>query len=109
MQSYPIPWKGQLVLDCKKCQKKLKRSKGSKPSKAVKRRARRDEEDLKLRVVEVACLKIWPKGGIRVCTQGRLDAMSAPSCAAGRMWIRSRTKAQHSMTLRARPANEVSL
>ena len=60
------------MLACGKCQKKLKRSKGAKLSKALKRRGPRDREGLKLRVVEVACLKMCPKGGITVCTQGQI-------------------------------------
>jgi hypothetical protein len=111
MQSYPIPWKGQLVLACGKCQKKLKRSKGSKLSKALKRRARRDQEGLRLRVVEVACLKMCPKGGITVCTQGQVGRNEC-SIVRNRADVDSlyeQCKAQHSMTLRARPANEVSL
>ena len=111
MQSYPIPWRGQLVLACGKCQKKLKRSKGAKLSKALKRRGRRDREGLKLRVVEVACLKMCPKGGITVCTQGQVGRNEC-SIVRNRADVDSlyeQCKVQHSMTLRARPAKEVSL
>jgi hypothetical protein len=111
-QTYPIPWKGQLVLACRKCQKKLKRSDGTaKLSKALKRRARRDEDGLKLRVIEVPCLKMCPKGGITVCTQAQLGRGEC-SIVRNRGDVDSlyqQCKAQHSMTLSARPANEVSL
>jgi hypothetical protein len=111
MQSYPIPWRGQLVLACGKCQKKLKRSKGAKLSKALKRRGRRDQQGIKLRVVEVACLKMCPKGGITVCTQ---DQVGRNECSIVRNRadvdsLYEQCTAQHSMTLRARPAKEVSL
>jgi hypothetical protein len=111
MQSYPIPWKGQLVLACGKCQKKLKRSGGAKLSKALKKRAHQDEDGLKLRVIEVDCLKMCPKGGITVCTQGQLGRNEC-SIVRNRADVDSlyeQCKHQHSMTLRARPANEVSL
>jgi predicted metal-binding protein len=115
MQSYPIPRRGQLVLACGKCQKKLKRSKrkggGAKLSKALKRRAQRDDDGVKLRVVEVACLKMCPKGGITVCTKGQVRRNEC-SIVRNRADVESlyeQCKAQHSMTLRARPANEVSL
>jgi hypothetical protein len=115
MQSYRIPWRGQLVLACGKCQKKLKRSKrkdkGAKLSKALKRRARQDEDGLKLRVIEVACLKMCPKGGITVCTQGQLgrNECSIVRTRADVDSLYEQCKHQHSMTFRARPANEVSL
>jgi hypothetical protein len=115
MQSYRIPWKGQVVLACGKCQKKLKRGKkkdrGSKLSKALKRRTQRDEDGLKLRVIEVACLKMCPKGGITVCTQGQLgrNECSIVRTRADVDSLYEQCKAQHSMTFRARPANEVSL
>src|ERR1700761_6051211 len=107
MKSYPIPRKGQLVLACGKCQKKLKR----KLSKALMKRARQDEDRMRLRVVEVPCMKLCPKGGITVYTPGQVGRNE---CSI----VRTRTdvdelyeecKVQHSMTLRARPAKEVSL
>jgi predicted metal-binding protein len=115
MQSYPIPWKGQLVLACGKCQKKLKRSKtkngGAKLSKALKKRAKQDEDGLKLRVVEVDCLKMCPKDGVTVCTQGQLggNECSIVRTQADVDSLYEQCKLQHSMTFRARPASEVSL
>jgi hypothetical protein len=115
MQSYPIPWKGQLVLACGKCQKKLKRNKtkdgSAKLSKALKKRGQRDEDGLKLRVIEVGCLKMCPKGGITVCTQGQLgrNECSIVRTQADLDSLYEQCKHQHSITLRASPANEVSL
>jgi predicted metal-binding protein len=111
-QIYRIPWKGQLLLACRKCQKKLKRGEGAaKLSKALKRRARQDEDGLKLRVIEVPCLKMCPKGGITVCTQAQLGRgeCSIVRNGADVDSLYQQCKAQHSMTLSARPANEVSL
>jgi hypothetical protein len=112
LQTYRIPWKGQLVLACRKCRKKLKRSDAAaKLSKALKRRARRDEDGPKLRIIEVPCLKMCPKGGITVCTQGQLgrNECSIVRKRADVDSLYQQCKAQHSMTLSARPANEVSL
>ena len=114
MQSYPIPWKGQLVLACGKCQQKLKRGKTkdcAKLSKALKKRAHRDEDGLKLRITEVACLKMCPKDGVTVCTQGQLgrNECSIVRTRADVDSLYEQCKRQHSMTFRARPANEVSL
>ena len=112
LQAYPIPWGGQVVLACRKCQKKLKRSDGvAKLSKALKKRARRDEDGLKLRVIEVSCLKMCPKGGVTVCTQAQLGRNEC-SIVRNRADVDSlyqKCKAQHSTTLSARPAKEVSL
>lgn len=76
VRSYRVPWKGQLVLVCRKCQKKLKHGgqrKGiAKLGKALKKRTRDAEDGLKLHVIEVPCMKLCPKGGVTVCTQRQL-------------------------------------
>ena len=76
VRSYPAPWKGELLLICRKCQKKLKhdgKKNGiSKLSKTLKKRARHDENSPRLHVLEVPCLKMCPEGGITVCTQRQL-------------------------------------
>jgi predicted metal-binding protein len=76
VKSYRAPWKGQLVLVCRKCQRKLKhsgRKNGiAKLAKGLKKWARRDENGPRLHVIQVPCLKMCPKGGVTVCTQGQL-------------------------------------
>jgi hypothetical protein len=76
VRSYKAPWKGELLLVCRKCQKKLKhdgKKNGiSKLSKALKKRARQDENAPRLHVLEVPCLKMCPEGGITMCTQRQL-------------------------------------
>lgn len=76
VRSYPAPWKGELLLACRKCQKKLKhegeKNGISKLSKALKKRARHDENAPRLHVLDVPCLKMCPEGGITVCTRRQL-------------------------------------
>ena len=76
LRSYRAPWQGQIVLVCRKCQKKLKHADKknglAKLRKELKKRTRRNEEALPLRVIEVSCLKMCPKGGVTVCTQQQL-------------------------------------
>jgi hypothetical protein len=76
VRSYQGPWKGELLLVCRKCQKKLKhdgKKNGiAKLSKALKKRARHDENAPRLHVIEVTCLKMCPEGGITICTQRQL-------------------------------------
>ena len=76
LRSYRAPWKGQIVLVCRKCQKKLKHSgkkKGiAKLGKELRKRTRHNEDALQLRVIEVSCLKLCPKGGVTVCTQQQI-------------------------------------
>jgi len=76
LRDYPAPWKGQLILVCRKCQKKLKHggNKGglAKLSKIISKRARHHEDGPALHVVSVPCLKMCPKGGVTVCTQQQL-------------------------------------
>jgi predicted metal-binding protein len=71
LRSYRGPWKGQLVLVCRKCQKKIKHSgtknKLAKLSKALKKRVRQ-ESGAEIDTVGVSCLGMCPKGGITVCT-----------------------------------------
>ena len=76
VRSYPAPWKGQVVLACRKCQKKLKQAgkkRGmAKLSKELKSRTGKHEQRLELTVLDVPCLKLCPKGGVTVCTQQQL-------------------------------------
>src|ERR1700733_4239285 len=76
VRSYPAPWKGELLLVCRKCQKKLKhdgKKNGiSKLSRTLKKRARHDENAPRLHVLQVPCLEMCPKGGVTVCTQRQL-------------------------------------
>ncbi len=72
LRSYRGPWKGQLVLVCRKCRKKIKQSgaknKLAKLGKTLKKRARRQESDAQIDTVGVSCLGMCPKGGVTVCT-----------------------------------------
>ena len=72
VRGYRGPWKGQLVLICRKCQKKIKHSgtknKLAKLGKTLKKRARRQESGAEIYTVGVSCLGMCPKGGITVCT-----------------------------------------
>jgi hypothetical protein len=106
VRSYRAPWKGQLVLVCRKCQRKLKKSSGiAKLAKDLKKRARHNEDGARLHVIQVPCLKMCPNGGVTVCTQGQL---ARGECSI----IRTKEELealQHSITLSAKPASEVSL
>jgi hypothetical protein len=118
VRGYRAPWKGQLVLACRKCQKKLKRSGKknwlAKLTKTLRKRARQNGDELRLHIIDVSCLKLCPKDGITLCTQAQI---ARQECSI------VRTKAdvdslldqfkvqtsQHSMTFNAKPASEVSL
>jgi predicted metal-binding protein len=76
LRTYPATWKGQLVLACSKCRKKLKKS-GEAHSlidlkRELKKRSKHDEDGVRIRVVNVSCLKMCPKDAITVCTQRQL-------------------------------------
>jgi predicted metal-binding protein len=75
LRTYRAPWKGQIVLVCRKCQKKLhggKKNKIAKLGKVLKKQARHEEDAPRLRVIQVSCLNVCPKGGVTVCTQAQL-------------------------------------
>jgi len=106
LRSYRAPWKGQVVLVCRKCQRKLKKSSGiAKVAKVLKKRARHDKDGPKLHVIQVPCLKMCPKGGVTVCTQGQL---TRGECSIIRT-MEDVEALQHSITFSAKPASEVSL
>ncbi len=106
VRSYRAPWKGQLVLVCRKCQRKLKKSSGiAKVAKGLKKRSRLEGDGSRLHVIQVPCLKMCPKGGVTVCTQSQL---ARGECSI----VRSKEDLealQHSITFSASPASEVSL
>jgi predicted metal-binding protein len=113
VRSYPAPWKGQLLLVCRKCQRKLKHSGKknglAKLAKGLKKRARHDEDGPKLHVIQVPCLKMCPKGGVTVCTQGQLARGECSIVRTAKDVEALLSLAQHSITFSARPASEVSL
>ncbi len=87
LRAYPAPWKGQLVLACRKCQKKLRARDGSgsvaKLKKALKSCAKHDQDSIRIRLVEVSCLKLCPKGAVAVCTQSQLGAGTCSMVRSG--------------------------
>jgi hypothetical protein len=72
LRSYAGPWKGELVLVCRKCQKRLEQDGGNKKlarlRKTLRKRAHRLDDTLAIYAVEVPCLKMCPKDGVTVCT-----------------------------------------
>lgn len=72
LRAYKGPWRGQLLLVCRKCRKKLKdddgKGKTARLSKKLARLARRGKETSTLYVIDTPCLKMCPKGGVTVCT-----------------------------------------
>ena len=72
LRSYRGPWKGEVILVCRKCQKRLKHNGGNKKlarmGKTLKKRARGLDSGLEIYPVEVGCLKVCPKDGVTVST-----------------------------------------
>lgn len=77
LKSYRAPWKGQIVLVCRKCERKMKhagkRSGLARLGKSLRKRTKHNQEGQRLRVIEVGCMKMCPKGGVTVCTQQQLS------------------------------------
>jgi predicted metal-binding protein len=76
LRTYGAPWRGQLVLVCRKCQRKRKhegKKNGlGKLNKVLRKRARKDDGVPPPHVVDVSCLKLCPKSGVTVCTERQL-------------------------------------
>ena len=73
-KTYPVPWRGQLLLACHKCQKKLKRDHGlralAKLKKTVKR-YNKEHPDHLLHVINVPCMDLCPGDAVTVCCPAR--------------------------------------
>ena len=110
IRSYRAPWKGQLLLVCRKCQRKLKhQGQKNRLAKGLKKQARHDDVGTRLHVIQVPCFKMCPKGGVTVCTQAQL-ALGECSIVRTKQDVEALLEStQHSITFSARPANEVSL
>ena len=74
LRTLPVPWKGTLLLACRKCQKKLRRSAPTSEAANLKKalKLRRNGDAPRVRVLQVPCLKLCPKGAVTVCTQPQL-------------------------------------
>jgi predicted metal-binding protein len=81
LKSYSPPWKGRLLLACRKCQKKLKKSEHQHAlanlKKTVKARSKQHPEN-GLHVLSVPCMDMCPKNAVAVCM---------PSKAADRLFL----------------------
>jgi predicted metal-binding protein len=106
VRSYRAPWKGQLLLVCRKCQRKLKHS-GKKNG--IAKLAKGLKKHSRLHVIQVPCLKMCPKGGVTVCTQGQLACGECSVVRTKKDVEALLSLAQHSITFSAKPASDVSL
>ena len=74
LRSYNLPLRGEILLVCGKCQRKLKH--GYDPAnlgslkKLLKKQGKQD--DFRIRLLKVPCLKMCPKGGVTVCTPSQV-------------------------------------
>lgn len=73
-KTYPVSWKGELILACRKCQKKVKRDHAipalAKLKKTIKRH-NKDNPDHPLHVMDVPCMDLCPKDGVTICCPAR--------------------------------------
>jgi ABC-type arginine transport system ATPase subunit len=80
-RSYPAPWKGEIILACKRCQKRLRKSRPSarfaRLRKWVHAKVRKDKLSAPVHLVEIPCQKICPKNGIVVCNRAQLSEQPA--------------------------------
>lgn len=74
LKAYAPPWKGRLLLACRKCQKKLKKSDDLRAlanlKKTVKGRSKNHPE-ARLHVLNVPCMDMCPKNAVAVCLPSR--------------------------------------
>lgn len=74
IRSYKAPWRGELLLVCKKCQRKIDKPKAlANLRKWFKKRSKSDSANApEVRIVGVDCVKMCPKAGVTVMRQHQL-------------------------------------
>jgi hypothetical protein len=79
LREYRVPWGGPLLLACHKCGKKLKGNGAdfSRPKKWLKKRRKHDGSTVDVKVIEVPCLKVCPKGAVTMLAQQHLTGVPA--------------------------------
>ncbi|MGI8772838.1 MAG: hypothetical protein ACR2JE_15540 [Acidobacteriaceae bacterium] len=86
LRIYRTPWKGELVLACRKCQKRMKKHGGggglSKIKRWFKRRTKTDAEAPVVHVIDVPCVKLCPRGGVTIFSQRQLEHHPPAVCIA---------------------------
>ena len=71
LRIYRTPWKGEAVFACKKCQRKMKKRGGA--SALIKLKSWfKQRPGLPVRVIDIPCVKLCPKGGVTVFTRRQL-------------------------------------
>lgn len=86
LRIYRAPWKGELVLACKKCQRKIRKHDGpgalGKISRWFRRRTKENPDAAPVRVIEIPCVKLCPKGGVTIFSQRQLAHQPSGVCIA---------------------------
>ncbi len=84
LRLYRTPWKGELVLACRKCQKRMKKREGGlrKIKRWFKARAKEDADAPRIHVIQVPCVKLCPKGGVTIFSDRQLAHSPAGVCIA---------------------------
>ena len=78
-REYRVPWDGPLLLACSECGRKLKGCGADfiRPKKWLKKRRKHDRLTVDVKVIEVSCLKVCPKGGVTMLTQQHMKDVPA--------------------------------
>lgn len=70
LKSYPPPWKGQIILACRKCQNKLKESGDLAPLAKLKKTIKmrnKQSAGAQIHVLSVPCMDLCPKNAVTIC------------------------------------------
>lgn len=81
LRLYRTPWKGEVLFACRKCQRKMKKH-GGPPALARLKSwfKKRGKHGTPVRVIDVPCVDLCPKGGVTVFTPQQL-AQQPPGVA----------------------------
>lgn len=79
LKNYPLKWKGDILLACRKCQKKLKSDRRHRALAKLKKTVKRFNKkhpDRAFEVINVPCMDLCPKYGVTVRDPRKPDRLS---------------------------------
>jgi Fe-S-cluster-containing hydrogenase component 2 len=83
LHTYSPPWKGELVLACRKCQRRIRKQHGRHPLARIRRwfrkRGKRDPLGSAVHVIDIPCVKLCPRNAVTIITQRQAGVAVARS------------------------------
>jgi hypothetical protein len=83
LRMYRTPWQGEVLFACKKCQRRIKKHHGEAALVRLKKWfKKRSRSGAPVRVIDIPCVKLCPKGGVTVFSRHQLAHQPPGVCIA---------------------------